>query len=164
MDTVCSDEGLTLETSAKHHIPQAKNTISTFVDQTHIRRTRPRRKKQFCSKLVLQFLSVPVDLPDSIHLPSSPTLPSLYKRLTRTFLANSATNRHSPQTAVRVASSNEESAPPAIYHAIMRGLERLVVSFALSTAQSDSLVKLSVDRSVTNCRAVYTREMKRDLN
>ena len=32
----CSDEGLTLETSAKHHIPQAtKHTISTFVDETH---------------------------------------------------------------------------------------------------------------------------------
>ena len=24
-DSVCSDEGLTLETSAKHHIPQATN-------------------------------------------------------------------------------------------------------------------------------------------
>ena len=30
-----------------------KHTISTFVDQAHIQRTRPRRKK-FFSKLVLQ--------------------------------------------------------------------------------------------------------------
>ena len=43
--SVCSDEGLMLETSAKHHIPQAQNiTISTYVDQTHIQRTRSRRK------------------------------------------------------------------------------------------------------------------------
>ena len=46
---VCSDEGLTLETSAKHHTPCTgdKHTISTFVDQTHIQRTRPRRKTVF---------------------------------------------------------------------------------------------------------------------
>ena len=39
VSSICplSDEGLMLETSAKHHIPQAtKHTISTFVDQTHI--------------------------------------------------------------------------------------------------------------------------------
>lgn len=50
------------------------------------------------------------------------------------------------QVAVRLASSNEESTPLAVYHAIMKGLERLVVSFALSSTESDSLVKLSVDR------------------
>ena len=50
------------------------------------------------------------------------------------------------QSAVRLASSNEDSTPTCVYHAIMRGLERLVVSFALSSAESDSLVKLSVDR------------------
>ena len=50
------------------------------------------------------------------------------------------------QSAVSVASSNEDSTPTCVYHAIMRGLERLVVSFALSSAESDSLVKLSVDR------------------
>ena len=52
------------------------------------------------------------------------------------------------QSAVRIASSNEDSTPTCVYHAIMRGLERLVVSFALSSAESDSLVKLSVDRWV----------------
>ena len=53
------------------------------------------------------------------------------------------------QTAVRIASSNEDSTPTCVYHTIMRGLERLVVSFALSSAESDSLVKLSVDRWVS---------------
>ena len=48
---VRSYEGLTLETSAKCD----KHTISTFVDQTHIQHTRPRRKTVF-SKLV--FLSL----------------------------------------------------------------------------------------------------------
>ena len=39
---------LSLETSAKHHIPTGdKHIISTFVDQTHIQRTRPRRKTVF---------------------------------------------------------------------------------------------------------------------
>lgn len=50
------------------------------------------------------------------------------------------------KNAVRTASSNEDSTPTCVYHAIIRGLERLVVSFALSSAESDSLVKLSVDR------------------
>lgn len=50
------------------------------------------------------------------------------------------------QTAVRIASSNEDGTATCVYHTIMRGLERLVVSFALSSAESDSLVKLSVDR------------------
>ena len=36
---VCSDEGLTLETSAKHHIPQATNIPyqPLLLDQTHIK-------------------------------------------------------------------------------------------------------------------------------
>ena len=46
---------ITLETSAKHHIPRATN-ISTFVDQTHIQRTRPRRKTGFFQKLVFHCL------------------------------------------------------------------------------------------------------------
>ena len=47
---------ITLETSAKHHIPRATN-ISTFVDQTHIQRSRPRRKTVvFFSKLVFHCL------------------------------------------------------------------------------------------------------------
>ncbi|XP_068709184.1 huntingtin-like [Montipora foliosa] len=50
------------------------------------------------------------------------------------------------KSAVSIASSNEDGTPICVYHAIMRGLERLVVSFALSSAESDSLVKLSVDR------------------
>lgn len=50
------------------------------------------------------------------------------------------------KNAVRIASSNEDSTPTCVYQAIIRGLERLVVSFALSSAESDSLVKLSVDR------------------
>ena len=52
---VCSDEGLTLETSDKTPYPTGdKHTISTFVYQTHIQRTRPRRKTVLFSKLVLQ--------------------------------------------------------------------------------------------------------------
>ena len=54
---VCSDEGLTLETSAKHHIPQVTNiTISTIVDQTHILSILTHTEKQFFSKLVFQYL------------------------------------------------------------------------------------------------------------
>ena len=41
------EEGLTLETSAKHHIPQAKNIPYQPSYQTHIQRTRPHRKKVF---------------------------------------------------------------------------------------------------------------------
>ena len=57
---VCFDEGVMLETSAKHHIP-------TFVDQTHVQRTRPCRKTVFfktslpnlhvlCFKIILTVL------------------------------------------------------------------------------------------------------------
>ena len=50
--SVCSDEGLMLETSAKHHITKAKNLLyPTFVDQTHIQRTRPRRKTAFLKQV-----------------------------------------------------------------------------------------------------------------
>ena len=51
----CSDEGLTLEMSAKHHIPQATKILyqpllikPTFSVLAHA-------EKQFFSKLVLQF-------------------------------------------------------------------------------------------------------------
>ena len=46
----------TLETSAKHHTlyPTGdKHTISTFVDQTHIQRTHPRRQNSFLFKTSL---------------------------------------------------------------------------------------------------------------
>ena len=45
-----------------------------------------------------------------------------------------------------MASSGDENIPLHLYHAIIRGLERLVVSFSLSSEDSDSLVKFSVDR------------------
>ena len=45
-----------------------------------------------------------------------------------------------------MASAKDESTPLSVYHAILRGLERLVVSFSLSLEDSDALVKLSVDR------------------
>lgn len=61
------------------------------------------------------------------------------------------------QSAVRIASSNEDSTPTCVYHTIMRGLERLVVSFALSSAESDSLVKLSVDRYLVHGRLFLDR-------
>ena len=55
---VCSDEGLTLEMSAKHHIPQAKNmpyqpllTKPIFSVLTH-------EEKQLFSKLVFQRLDI----------------------------------------------------------------------------------------------------------
>ena len=52
---VCSDEGLTLETSATHHIPQAKNMpYQPLVDQTHrYSAYSPTQKKQFLSKVRL---------------------------------------------------------------------------------------------------------------
>ena len=42
-----SNKGLMLETSAKTTNPTGENTISTFVDQTHIQRTRQCRKTFF---------------------------------------------------------------------------------------------------------------------
>ena len=45
-----------------------------------------------------------------------------------------------------MASSGDEDIPLHLYHAIIRGLERLVVSFSLSREDSDFLVKFSVDR------------------
>ena len=56
--SVCFDNGLTFETSAKDHISTGeKHTISTFVDQTHIQCTRPRRKKAVFFKTSLPVLS-----------------------------------------------------------------------------------------------------------
>ena len=44
----CSDERLTLETSAKTpYLTGDKHNISTFVDETYIQRTCPRRKTVF---------------------------------------------------------------------------------------------------------------------
>nr|XP_056711144.1 huntingtin [Euleptes europaea] len=43
-------------------------------------------------------------------------------------------------------SGSEESTPSIIYHCILRGLERLLLSEQLSRPDSESLVKLSVDR------------------
>ena len=48
-----------------------------------------------------------------------------------------------------MASSGDENIPLHLYHAITRGLERLVVSFSLSREDSDSLVKFSIDRYKT---------------
>ena len=68
------------------------------------------------------------------------------------------------QSAVSVASSNEDSTPTCVYHAVMRGLERLVVSFALSSAESDSLVKLSVDRWVPCIKTISLKNTFENTN
>ena len=62
------------------------------------------------------------------------------------------------QTVITMASSGDEDIPLHLYHAIIRGLERLVVSFSLSREDSDFLVKFSVDRCgviSNNYRAVF---------
>lgn len=43
-------------------------------------------------------------------------------------------------------SGSEESTPSIIYHCVLRGLERLLLSEQLSRLDAESLVKLSVDR------------------
>lgn len=43
-------------------------------------------------------------------------------------------------------SGSEESTPSIIYHCVLRGLERLLLSEQLSRLDTESLVKLSVDR------------------
>lgn len=43
-------------------------------------------------------------------------------------------------------SGTEESTPSIIYHCVLRGLERLLLSEQLSRLDTESLVKLSVDR------------------
>ncbi|NXG21698.1 HD protein, partial [Grallaria varia] len=45
-----------------------------------------------------------------------------------------------------MVSGSEESTPSIIYHCVLRGLERLLLSEQLSRLDSESLVKLSVDR------------------
>ncbi|KAG8453434.1 hypothetical protein GDO86_000166 [Hymenochirus boettgeri] len=45
-----------------------------------------------------------------------------------------------------MVSGSEESTPSMIYHCVMRGLERLLLSEQLSRLDSEALVKLSVDR------------------
>lgn len=43
-------------------------------------------------------------------------------------------------------SGSEESTPSTVYHCVLRGLERLLLSEQLSRLDAESLVKLSVDR------------------
>lgn len=43
-------------------------------------------------------------------------------------------------------SGSDESTPSIIYHCVLRGLERLLLSEQLSRLDSETLVKLSVDR------------------
>lgn len=43
-------------------------------------------------------------------------------------------------------SGSEESTPSTIYHCVLRGLERLLLSEQLSRLDAETLVKLSVDR------------------
>ncbi|NWR91887.1 HD protein, partial [Furnarius figulus] len=45
-----------------------------------------------------------------------------------------------------MVSGSDESTPSMIYHCVLRGLERLLLSEQLSRLDSESLVKLSVDR------------------
>ena len=55
---VCSDEGLTLETSAKHHIPQATNLPYQPLLIKPIFSVLAHAEKQFFSKLVFECPSV----------------------------------------------------------------------------------------------------------
>lgn len=43
-------------------------------------------------------------------------------------------------------SGSEEATPSVVYHCVLRGLERLLLSEQLSRLDAESLVKLSVDR------------------
>lgn len=43
-------------------------------------------------------------------------------------------------------SASEEATPSVIYHCVLRGLERLLLSEQLSRVDAETLVKLSVDR------------------
>lgn len=43
-------------------------------------------------------------------------------------------------------SGSEEATPSVVYHCVLRGLERLMLSEQLSRLDAESLVKLSVDR------------------
>ncbi|XP_044046448.1 huntingtin isoform X2 [Siniperca chuatsi] len=45
-----------------------------------------------------------------------------------------------------MVSANEDSTPSVIYHCVLRGLERLLLSEQLSRVDGEALVKLSVDR------------------
>ena len=54
--SVCSHEGLTLQTSAKHHIPQAKNILYQPLLIKLIFNVLAHAEKQFFSKLVFQNL------------------------------------------------------------------------------------------------------------
>lgn len=45
-----------------------------------------------------------------------------------------------------MVSASEDSTPSIIYHCVLRGLERLLLSEQLSRMDGEALVKLSVDR------------------
>lgn len=45
-----------------------------------------------------------------------------------------------------MVSASEDSTPSVIYHCVLRGLERLLLSEQLSRVDGEALVKLSVDR------------------
>ena len=45
-----------------------------------------------------------------------------------------------------MVSASEDSTPSIIYHCVLRGLERLLLSEQLSRVDGEALVKLSVDR------------------
>jgi len=50
------------------------------------------------------------------------------------------------QFAVTTASGNEESVSTAVYLAILKGLERLLLTDVLSQQDSEVIMKLGVDR------------------
>ncbi|XP_066278564.1 huntingtin-like isoform X4 [Branchiostoma lanceolatum] len=50
------------------------------------------------------------------------------------------------QAAITTASGSEEVTPAPVYHAVVRGLERLLVTRVLTGHEAEPLVKLSVDR------------------
>ena len=58
--TAPTDEGLTLETSAKHHIPQATNLPyqPLLINQAHIQRTRPHLQTVFFKTSLPAFIKL----------------------------------------------------------------------------------------------------------
>ena len=62
LGAVCSDEGLTLETSAKHHIPQATNIPYQPLLIKPIFSVLAHAEKQFFSKLVFEFFVIIAEL------------------------------------------------------------------------------------------------------
>lgn len=60
--------------------------------------------------------------------------------------ATPAASAFSPQLCGVMVSASEDSTPSIIYHCVLRGLERLLLSEQLSRVDGEALVKLSVDR------------------